>query len=186
VIKSKPSTWTAQMGPGRLRLGWNGGHKGSRPHWTIWPRWCMTSSEPSHAAADGAGERNISKATRPSQGNSQRPVPFLRVCSQADAAGFDRSCAASESGQTDFAGAASARFRARVDGTIDEQSLDLSAVLEELQVLDATGVRALELRYFLGCTGEETAALLGLSASTVDRSLRFSLAWLHSRLHPKT
>ena len=70
--------------------------------------------------------------------------------------------------------------------SIDEQSLDLSAALEELQVLDATGVRALELRYFLGCTGEETAALLGLSASTVDRSLRFSLAWLHSRLHPKT
>jgi RNA polymerase sigma factor (TIGR02999 family) len=69
--------------------------------------------------------------------------------------------------------------------SIDEQSVDLSTALEELQVLDATGVRALELRYFLGCTGEETAALLGLSASTVDRSLRFSLAWLHSRLHPR-
>jgi RNA polymerase sigma factor (TIGR02999 family) len=69
--------------------------------------------------------------------------------------------------------------------SINEQSLDLSTALEELEALDATGVRALELRYFLGCTGEETAALLGLSASTIDRSLRFSLAWLHSRLHPK-
>ncbi len=66
----------------------------------------------------------------------------------------------------------------------DEQSLDLSAALEELEVLDATKTRTLELRYFLGCTVEETAALLGLSASTVDRNLRFSLAWLHSRLHP--
>ncbi len=68
--------------------------------------------------------------------------------------------------------------------SIDEASLDLNAALEELEVLDATSVRTLELRYFLGCTGEETAALLGLSASTVDRSLRFSLAWLHHRLHP--
>lgn len=70
-------------------------------------------------------------------------------------------------------------------GSINEVTLDLSSALDELEFLDATGVRALELRYFLGCTGEETAALLGLSASTVDRSLRFSLAWLNSRLHPR-
>ena len=69
--------------------------------------------------------------------------------------------------------------------SVNEQSLDLNSALDELEVLDETGVRALELRYFLGCTGEETAVLLGLSASTVDRSLRFSLAWLHSRLHAK-
>src|SRR5277367_5825278 len=68
---------------------------------------------------------------------------------------------------------------------IDEQSLDLNVALEELEALDATSVRALELRYFLGCTGEETAALLGFSESTVDRSLRFALAWLHGRLHPR-
>ncbi len=70
-------------------------------------------------------------------------------------------------------------------GPANQESLDLSAALEELESLDAPAVRALELRYFLGCTGEETAALLGLSGSTVDRSLRFSLAWLRSRLHPK-
>ena len=69
-------------------------------------------------------------------------------------------------------------------GSVNEESLDLNSALDELETLDAKGVRALELRYFLGCTGEETAALLGLSGSTVDRSLRFSLAWLHSRLHP--
>ncbi|HTC36477.1 MAG TPA: ECF-type sigma factor [Bryobacteraceae bacterium] len=71
-------------------------------------------------------------------------------------------------------------------GALNEESLDLSAALDELETLDAIGVRALELRYFLGCTGEETAALLGISASTVDRSVRFSLAWLHSRLHSQT
>jgi RNA polymerase sigma factor (TIGR02999 family) len=70
-------------------------------------------------------------------------------------------------------------------GSANEESLDLSTALEELESLDAAGVRALELRYFLGCTGHETAALLGISESTVDRSLRFSLAWLHSRLHPR-
>ena len=70
--------------------------------------------------------------------------------------------------------------------SLNERSLDLSTALEELEVLDATGLRALELRYFLGCTGEETAALLGVSASTIDRTLRFSLAWLHDRLHPKS
>jgi|SRR5579871_978206 len=65
-----------------------------------------------------------------------------------------------------------------------EQSLDLSAALEELEALDATKTRAIELRYFLGCTVDETAVLLGVSGSTVDRNLRFSLAWLHRRLHP--
>ena len=63
--------------------------------------------------------------------------------------------------------------------------VDLNRVLDELDTVDPRKVRLVELRYFLGCTGEETAALLGLSASTVDRSLRFSLAWLNSRLHPK-
>ena len=40
----------------------------------------------------------------------------------------------------------------------------------------------MELRYFLGATAEETAQLLDLSKATVDRSVRFSITWLHSRL----
>ena len=35
-----------------------------------------------------------------------------------------------------------------------------------------------ELRYFFGCTVDETAELLRISTRTVERSLRFSLAWL--------
>jgi RNA polymerase sigma factor (TIGR02999 family) len=69
-------------------------------------------------------------------------------------------------------------------GAPNEASLDLSTALEELESLDRARARALELRYFLGCTVEETANLLGLSPSSVDRSIRFSLAWLHDRLHP--
>jgi RNA polymerase sigma factor (TIGR02999 family) len=70
--------------------------------------------------------------------------------------------------------------------SLDEVALDLNVAIQELEGLDSSAVRALELRYFLGCTGEETAALLGVSPSTIDRSLRFSLAWLHGRLHPKS
>ncbi len=66
-----------------------------------------------------------------------------------------------------------------------EEVLDLSTALEELEAQDATKARAVELHYFLGCTVDEVAALLGTSASTIDRSLRFSLAWLHGRLYPE-
>ncbi len=48
---------------------------------------------------------------------------------------------------------------------------------------DPAKTRAVELHYFLGCTVEETADVLQVSKSTVERSLRFSLAWLHGRLH---
>jgi len=60
--------------------------------------------------------------------------------------------------------------------------LDLSSALNELAELDAAKARAVELHYFLGCTVEETADVLQLSKSSVERSLRFSLAWLQGRL----
>jgi RNA polymerase sigma factor (TIGR02999 family) len=66
---------------------------------------------------------------------------------------------------------------------LEEESLDLSAALEELEALDSEKVRAVELRYFLGCTVEEAAAILGTSPSSIDRNVRFSLAWLRQRLH---
>ena len=67
-------------------------------------------------------------------------------------------------------------------GGAGEEGLDLSRAMDELESTDAQKARALELRYFLGCTVEETAGLLGVSGSTVDREVRFSLAWLHQRL----
>lgn len=63
------------------------------------------------------------------------------------------------------------------------ECLDLSAALNELAEFDPAKTRAIELHYFLGCTVEETADVLQVSKSTVERSLRFSLAWLHKRLH---
>ena len=60
--------------------------------------------------------------------------------------------------------------------------LDLSAALDDLGGLDAVKTRAIELHYFLGCTVSETADILQVSKSSVERSLRFSLAWLRGRL----
>jgi RNA polymerase sigma factor (TIGR02999 family) len=62
--------------------------------------------------------------------------------------------------------------------------LDLNHALDELGALDAYKVQLVELRYFLGCTAEETADLLQVSKSTVDRDLKFTKSWLYRRVHP--
>lgn len=62
--------------------------------------------------------------------------------------------------------------------------LQLSIALDELQLVDAYKVQLVELRYFLGCTADETASLLKVSKATVDRDLRFVKAWLYRRLYP--
>jgi len=62
--------------------------------------------------------------------------------------------------------------------------LDLNHALDELGVLDAYKVQLVELRYFLGCTAEETASLMQVSKATVDRDLRFTKSWLYRRIHP--
>jgi RNA polymerase sigma factor (TIGR02999 family) len=62
--------------------------------------------------------------------------------------------------------------------------LDLNRALEELSGLDAYKVQLVELRYFLGCTAEETADLMQVSKATVDRDLKFIKSWLFRRIHP--
>jgi RNA polymerase sigma factor (TIGR02999 family) len=62
--------------------------------------------------------------------------------------------------------------------------LDLNRALNDLGALDAYKVQLVELRCFLGCTAEETADLLQISKSTVDRDLKFTKSWLYRRLHP--
>lgn len=66
------------------------------------------------------------------------------------------------------------------------ESLDLSAALNALAEFDVTKTRTVELHYFLGCTVDETAEILQVSKSTVERNLRFSLAWLRKYLGPNT
>lgn len=62
--------------------------------------------------------------------------------------------------------------------------LDLDTALNDLEALDAKKARAVELRYFLGCTAEETAEIMNVSKATIDRELRFTRSWLIDRLNP--
>ena len=62
--------------------------------------------------------------------------------------------------------------------------LDLNRALDKLAELDPYKVELVELRYFLGCTAEETAALMQISKATVNRDLRFIRSWLYRRIHP--
>jgi RNA polymerase sigma factor (TIGR02999 family) len=68
-----------------------------------------------------------------------------------------------------------------IDASSDEM-LALDHALDELETIDQRAVRIIDLRFFLGCTNEETAQLLSLSRATVDRDLEFAKAWLYRRL----
>ncbi len=63
--------------------------------------------------------------------------------------------------------------------------LDLNRALDELGPIDSYKVQLVELRYFLGCTAEETAELMQVSKATVDRDLKFVKSWLYRRIHPR-
>jgi RNA polymerase sigma factor (TIGR02999 family) len=60
--------------------------------------------------------------------------------------------------------------------------LDLDRALSDLEQIDPRKVRVVELHYLLGCTIEETAELLDVSAATVERDLKMVKAWLYRRL----
>jgi len=59
---------------------------------------------------------------------------------------------------------------------------DLDDALSRLEGVDPRKAQILELHYFGGLTYDEMAAVLQISASTVDSELRFAKAWLRSRL----
>jgi RNA polymerase sigma factor (TIGR02999 family) len=67
-----------------------------------------------------------------------------------------------------------------------EEFLDLGRALDELASFDSRKVRVVELRYFLGCTADETAEILRLSKATVDRDLELARVWLFHRLKGST
>jgi RNA polymerase sigma factor (TIGR02999 family) len=67
-------------------------------------------------------------------------------------------------------------------GPPDVEILALEEALEELAGLDPAKVRMVELRFFAGLSLEETAAVLGVSESTVTRDWRLARAWLFRRL----
>ncbi len=65
-----------------------------------------------------------------------------------------------------------------------EQDFDvLNQVLEELERSDPEKAKMVELRFFCGCSIEETAEVMGVSTATIKRRWRFTRAWLFARLN---
>lgn len=73
---------------------------------------------------------------------------------------------------------------AELDGTEvkDEFLLALDEALKELTAVDPSRARIVELRFFGGLTVTETAEVLGVSPSTVDRGWSFAKSWLHREI----
>ncbi len=64
----------------------------------------------------------------------------------------------------------------------DVDLLALDAALQRLAETDPVKAKLVELRYFAGLTGDQAAAVLGLSPSAVDRQWVFTRAWLRREL----
>jgi RNA polymerase sigma factor (TIGR02999 family) len=60
--------------------------------------------------------------------------------------------------------------------------LALDAALQRLADHDPVKAKLVELRYFAGLTGDQAAAVLGLSASSADRQWVYTRAWLRREL----
>src|SRR5262249_56306030 len=66
-----------------------------------------------------------------------------------------------------------------------EPNLDLLAVdaaLHRLAAHDPLKAKLVELRYFAGLTGDQAAAVLGISPSSADRHWVYTRAWLRREL----
>ena len=63
-----------------------------------------------------------------------------------------------------------------------ESMLELNRALDELEAIDPQKVQLVELRFFLGCTAEETGELLQVSKAKVDRDVKFVKSWLYRRI----
>ena len=62
------------------------------------------------------------------------------------------------------------------------QIIDLDEYLSELSELDERLANVVELRFFTGLSIEETAEMLGLSTSTVNRDWVKARGWLYKRI----
>lgn len=67
----------------------------------------------------------------------------------------------------------------------DVDMVALDEAMDKLAKLDAQKAKVVELRFFGGLTGDETATALGISASTVARDWQFARVWLKRELEGK-
>lgn len=70
-----------------------------------------------------------------------------------------------------------------VEAAVDAvDALALDRALEKLEALDPDQSRIVEMRFFGGLTADETAAALGISATTVKREWALAKGWLYREL----
>jgi RNA polymerase sigma factor (TIGR02999 family) len=69
-------------------------------------------------------------------------------------------------------------------GLDSAELIDLDNALDALAAMDQSLVKAVELRYFLGCTSEEVAEIMGVSTAKIKRDLKFVKSWLYRRVKP--
>lgn len=70
-------------------------------------------------------------------------------------------------------------------GKRDEELIALDDALDALAQIDPRKARVIELRFFVGLSVEETAAVLKISSDTVLRDWRLARVWLMKQLRGK-
>ena len=71
---------------------------------------------------------------------------------------------------------------------IDSDQVDLLALDEALRKLETeqpSKAQLVKLRYFAGCTLEDTAQILGVSRATAQRNWAYARAWLFGQLNDR-
>jgi RNA polymerase sigma factor (TIGR02999 family) len=66
---------------------------------------------------------------------------------------------------------------------VNQTLIDLDYALNELATFDEQQAKIIELRYFAGLTYEETAQVLDISVSTVQREWTMARAWLFRKIN---
>jgi RNA polymerase sigma factor (TIGR02999 family) len=77
---------------------------------------------------------------------------------------------------------------AGVEPAIEDQTIDLMALEEALQKLEAKDPRKAELiklRFFAGLSNQQAAAVLGIAASTADLDWAYAKSWLRVEMAGK-
>lgn len=64
----------------------------------------------------------------------------------------------------------------------DIELLALDAALDKLAAIDPIKARLVELRYFVGLTGDQAAEVLNISPTTADRYWAYTRAWLQNEV----
>lgn len=63
-----------------------------------------------------------------------------------------------------------------------EKLLELNEALQRLERQDRVKAELVKLRFFVGMTSKEAAAVLGISTATAERHWAYARAWLHTEM----